>query len=235
MPPCASRPATRPGAALPSPARAAAGAPAARRSDCHGAATAVGDGTTHLVFTPQELLARFVPLVPWPRINLLLYHGVLAPNAPWRPAVVARDEGEGAPVPAGANPPGMSIGESTAGGRKRQPVRPRYRTWAELMRRAFEADVLACPRCGGRMAVLVTIEDPGVIHCILTHLGLSTEAGEPLGGRAPPEGLTHARAAMRRRAPVCPRHTRSPPTSYSAGAAAALCARGLRDGGSDVG
>ncbi len=42
------------------------------------------DGTTHLVFTPAELLARLVPLVPRPRINLLLYHEVLAPNAPWR-------------------------------------------------------------------------------------------------------------------------------------------------------
>jgi len=46
------------------------------------------------------------------------------------------------------------------------------------MRRAFEADVLACPRCGGRMTVLATIDDPAVIHRILTHLGLSTKAGE---------------------------------------------------------
>jgi len=52
------------------------------------------DGTTHLVFTPLELLQRLVPLVPRPRINLLLYHGVLAPNAPWRREVVARAEPE---------------------------------------------------------------------------------------------------------------------------------------------
>ena len=56
------------------------------------------------------------------------------------------------------------------------------------MRRAFEADVLACPRCGGRMTVLATIDDPAVIRRILTHLGLSTDAGEPALGRAPPEG-----------------------------------------------
>ena len=53
------------------------------------------DGTTHLVFTPSELLARLVPLVPRPRVNLLLYHGVLAPNAPWRSAVVPRGRGAG--------------------------------------------------------------------------------------------------------------------------------------------
>jgi hypothetical protein len=34
------------------------------------------DGTTHLVFTPAELLARLVPLVPRPRISLVLYHGL---------------------------------------------------------------------------------------------------------------------------------------------------------------
>src|SRR5207302_4470350 len=56
------------------------------------------DGTTHLVFTPLELLERLVPLVPRPRINLVLYHGVLAPNAPWRRAVVARTEPEAGPV-----------------------------------------------------------------------------------------------------------------------------------------
>jgi hypothetical protein len=52
------------------------------------------DGTTHLIFTPRELLERLVPLVPRPRINMLLYHGVLAPNAPWRREVVARAEAE---------------------------------------------------------------------------------------------------------------------------------------------
>ena len=36
------------------------------------------DGTTHLVFTPLELLERLAPLVPRPRINLLLYLWVRA-------------------------------------------------------------------------------------------------------------------------------------------------------------
>ena len=66
-------------------------------------------------------------------------------------------------------------------------ARPKYRAWADLMRRAFEADVLACPKCGGRMTVLATIEDPAVIQRILTHLGLSMEAGEALpAARASP-------------------------------------------------
>ena len=144
------------------------------------------DGTTHLVFTPSELLARLVPLVPRPRVNLLLYHGVLAPNAPWRSAVVPR----GGEVETGPSTAGGALPDSTepppAGALRRPRVRPRYRSWAELMRRAFEADVLACPRCGGRMSVLATIDDPAVITRILTHLGLSLDPGEPVPGRAPP-------------------------------------------------
>jgi hypothetical protein len=35
------------------------------------------DGTTYLVFEPQALLERLASLTPRPRINLLLYYGVL--------------------------------------------------------------------------------------------------------------------------------------------------------------
>ena len=46
------------------------------------------DGTTQLVFDPVEFLERLAALVPRPRINLILYYGVLAPRAAWRQAVV---------------------------------------------------------------------------------------------------------------------------------------------------
>ena len=46
------------------------------------------DGTTHLLFDPVELLARLAVITPRPRINLILYHGVLAPRAAWRSQVV---------------------------------------------------------------------------------------------------------------------------------------------------
>lgn len=47
------------------------------------------DGTTHLKFEPLELLERLAVLTPRPRINLVLYYGVLAPRARWRAAAVA--------------------------------------------------------------------------------------------------------------------------------------------------
>ena len=46
------------------------------------------DGTTHLRFDPLELLERLVVLTPGPRVNLILYYGVLAPRGAWRSALV---------------------------------------------------------------------------------------------------------------------------------------------------
>ncbi len=42
------------------------------------------DGTTHIVFTPPDFIARLAALVPRPRANLTRYHGVFAPNSPYR-------------------------------------------------------------------------------------------------------------------------------------------------------
>jgi hypothetical protein len=64
--------------------------------------------------------------------------------------------------------------------------RARHWTWANLMRRAFDIDVLACPRCGGRMTLLAMIEDPHVIRRILSHLRLPTEMPQPHASRPPP-------------------------------------------------
>ncbi len=46
------------------------------------------DGTRHLLFAPLELLEKLAALTPRPQINLILYHGVLAPHARWRERVV---------------------------------------------------------------------------------------------------------------------------------------------------
>src|SRR5437867_1528411 len=57
------------------------------------------DGTTHLCFEPVTLLERLAALTPRPRINVVLYHGILAPRAKWRAAAVAygRPEAPAAP------------------------------------------------------------------------------------------------------------------------------------------
>jgi len=37
------------------------------------------DGTTHIVFTPHELIEKLIPLIPRPRSHLVRYHGILGP------------------------------------------------------------------------------------------------------------------------------------------------------------
>ena len=45
------------------------------------------DGTTHIV-SPLEWLQRLASLVPRPRLHLIRFHGVLAPHAKLRAAIV---------------------------------------------------------------------------------------------------------------------------------------------------
>ena len=46
------------------------------------------DGTSHIALQPVELLEKLAALIPRPYVNLIVYHGVLAPNAKWRGEVV---------------------------------------------------------------------------------------------------------------------------------------------------
>jgi len=50
----------------------------------------------------------------------------------------------------------------------------RYR-WAELLRRIFEVDPLACPQCAAPMRIVAVITDPAVITRILVHRARSLE------------------------------------------------------------
>jgi hypothetical protein len=113
--------------------------------------------------------------VPRPRINQLLYHGVLAAHAAWRAEVVARAPSGGV-TPAGAESDNAA---ATSPG-------PAGRRWADLMRRAFEVDVLACPRCGGRLRLVAILEAGTVTARILRRLGLPTEVPAARPARAPP-------------------------------------------------
>ena len=112
------------------------------------------DGTTDVVFDPVEFLGRLAVLVPRPRINLILYHGVLGPRAAWRADVVRRHA--------------------------------RGQWWASLMERTFGFDVLACPRCGGRLRLIALLDESAVTQRILRHLDLPIEVPQARPARAPP-------------------------------------------------
>jgi hypothetical protein len=52
------------------------------------------------------------------------------------------------------------------------------------MRRVFDLDALACPRCGGRLRVIAIVQDPAVVRPILTHVARARSTEAP--GPAPP-------------------------------------------------
>ena len=47
--------------------------------------------------------------------------------------------------------------------------------WAVLLQRTHGVDAMRCPRCAGKMRVMATIIEPGVVKKILSHLGVRTE------------------------------------------------------------
>ena len=51
--------------------------------------------------------------------------------------------------------------------------------WANLMRRVFTVNVLACGRCGGRLRLIATLEASDTTRRILRHLALPTEVPPP--------------------------------------------------------
>ena len=157
-------------------------------------------GETHRIMEPMEFMARLAALVPPPRHPLVRYHGVFAPNSPWRVAVVpgprpqelerrvkacaakamaASGAATGAagatePLRATADAGVWDVVEATGAAKaKRNAPRASRIAWATLLRRVWGIDALKCPKCEGPMKFIATITDRAVIVRILTHLGLA--------------------------------------------------------------
>ncbi len=125
------------------------------------------DGTTHIVMTQLELLERLAALVPRPRVHLTRFAGVFAPHFKHRALVVPKPK---------APPPEPQLEDH-----KKSKL-----TWARLLKRVFDIDVETCSRCGGKMKIIASIEDPRVIKKILSHLGLPSKPPMPWPARGSP-------------------------------------------------
>ena len=136
------------------------------------------DGTTHVVFEPLEFLEKLAALVPAPKAHLVRYHGVLAPAARWRPYIVPSvtvSESAGVvAVPAIGSDSAFEAEQDTY----LPPAPPCRRNylWAELMKRAWDLDVLECPRCRARMRIIAAIRSESAAEKILISLGLPSRA-----------------------------------------------------------
>ena len=69
-----------------------------------------------------------------------------------------------------------------------EALRDAKRRWAELLRRLFEVDPLACPRCGTEMRIVACITEPATIDRFLEHLRRSAPTHPRQ--RAPPRRWT---------------------------------------------
>lgn len=127
------------------------------------------DGTTRLIMSPLELMQRLAALVPRPRLHLIRFHGVLAPNAKLRALF----------VPQGPPAQEESATEAAAAaGCEVEPVlaRPNRIGWARQLKRVFDVDMQHCPNCGaGELEIIAAILERPVIEKILTHLGLDPQ------------------------------------------------------------
>jgi hypothetical protein len=130
------------------------------------------DGVRAVVFTPQQFLRRLAALVPPPRFHLVGYHGVFAGGSKLRAAVVPDTESAAWPVRPATKP-----------GKK--PRRMTTLPWAELHRRVFLTDVLACP-CGGTRRVVAFVKSPKLAQQALTKLGIAFQPLRVAKAREPP-------------------------------------------------
>jgi hypothetical protein len=114
--------------------------------------TAYRDGTTHVIFEPEDCIARLAALVPKPRAHLARYHGVFAPASPDRSRVVPGTRG-------------VVSTQAGQGGEPSDTDRQRSLTWAQRLKRVFACfgvaslawiDIETCRRCGGQLKVIAS-------------------------------------------------------------------------------
>ncbi len=139
-------------------------------------------GETELLFEPVEFLRKLVALLPPPRTHRVRYFGVFASHAKVHHAVRAL-----VPRPVAVAPCEHAARSAAADDEKpRAPRRTRI-AWAKLLSRVFQIDVETCPRCAGRMKIVAALTDPAQARRYLSHVGLPTQAPEPMPARAPPQ------------------------------------------------
>ena len=119
------------------------------------------DGTHQLVLSPEELIEKLAALVAPPRLNLVRYHGVLAPHAAARAQIVP-----------GPQHQAQDAAEVPVTGAARSAPRSCRLSWAQLLGRVFSLDVTVCPACGGSMKIIAALTDGHSIRTYLEGVGL---------------------------------------------------------------
>ena len=124
----------------------------------------------------MDFIARLAALVPPPRAHLTRFHGVFAAHAALRATITPAGMGTGA-----------TKGEAAVEAPRSKDIRM---NWGRRLKRVFGIEIEQCARCGGRLKVIASIEEPEIIERILAHRRERGEEAAPtaaLGARAPPQ------------------------------------------------
>jgi hypothetical protein len=160
---------------------------------------------THLLLDPVQFIARLASLIPPPRHPLVRYFGVLCSASRWRPHVVPAappDRARRPPWPPAAGQPAGRLPiellgarpactpepqpeQSSRRSRGRLQAATRYVPWADLLRRVYDIDSLACPKCGAGLRMIALIMEPAGVRAFLGSIGLPCEAPVVARARSP--------------------------------------------------
>ena len=133
--------------------------------------TPYSNGTTHVFFEPLDFMGKLAALVPPPKLNLVRFYGVFAPNASVRAEVTASKRGK--------NSPKLDASQEDTD----KPYHARSMSWAQRLKRVFNIDITQCEHCTKHnVKIIACISDPTVIKKILVHLDKITS---PITARLP--------------------------------------------------
>ncbi len=123
------------------------------------------------ILAPLDFLAEFTQHIPAKGAHLIRYYGWYSNKSRGmrkKAAAASIANPQSRPVDATGLPNPLVAPPTT------HHAPPASATWAMLIKRIYEVDPLACPKCGGEMKVVAFIEPPqaDVIEKIMRHCGL---------------------------------------------------------------
>ena len=125
---------------------------------------------------PIQFIARLAALVPPPRHPLIRLYGCFAPDSSWRSSVVPEPLPPEEPAESGAGDSSLPIAVARSSSNRIN--------WAELLKRVYDVDALAC-ECGGRLRFIALITERETARIVLRGHGLPTEPPHITSARTP--------------------------------------------------
>ena len=122
-------------------------------------------GQTSINLPPLEFIEKIAAFIPYPRRHRRHYHGVFAPNSPFRKKVTTNAQKARVCVPS-------DVKEIV------DKVEKISFNWAKLLARIYEVNPLICARCGKEIKIISFVTHSTAIWRILRGIGWPTNIPE---------------------------------------------------------